>query len=69
VAVWCAFGVASLAGPWVWRVPLQSWMPGRMLAAAMGVLVLGETLSGMQLLAFGLCLAGVVLATFPSRRS
>lgn len=41
VAVWCAFGIASLAGPWVWRVPLQSWMPGRMLAAAMGVLALG----------------------------
>jgi len=36
-------------------------------AAAVGVLVLGETLTGLQLLAFGLCLGGVVLATLPTR--
>ncbi len=34
-------------------------------AAAVGVLVLGETLNGLQLLAFGLCLVGVLLATLP----
>ena len=36
-------------------------------AAAVGVLVLGESLSGVQLLAFSLALAGVVLATLPVR--
>jgi drug/metabolite transporter (DMT)-like permease len=36
-------------------------------AAAVGVLVLGESLSGLQLLAFALALAGVVLATLPFR--
>ena len=36
-------------------------------AALVGVLVLGERLAGIQLLAFGLALAGVVLATLPSR--
>jgi len=37
-------------------------------AALVGVLVLGETLSLMQLLAFALALLGVVLATWPARR-
>ncbi|MDB5871432.1 MAG: protein of unknown function transrane [Ramlibacter sp.] len=36
-------------------------------AALVGVFALGEQLSGVQLLAFGLALAGVVLATFPVR--
>jgi MFS family permease len=43
VAFWSVFGLASLAGPWLWRIPL-TWMPGRMLAAAMGVLALGALL-------------------------
>ena len=34
-------------------------------AALVGVLVLGESLSGLQLLAFALALVGVVLATLP----
>jgi len=38
-------------------------------AALVGVLVLGEPLSGMQVLAFGLALLGVVLATWPARRA
>ncbi|HSV54562.1 MAG TPA: DMT family transporter [Burkholderiaceae bacterium] len=38
-------------------------------AALVGVLVLGETLSGAQLLAFALALLGVLLATLPSRAS
>ncbi len=36
-------------------------------AALVGVLALGERLAGMQLLAFGIALASVVLATLPSR--
>jgi drug/metabolite transporter (DMT)-like permease len=36
-------------------------------AAVVGVLVLGETLRGVQLLAFGIALLGVVLATLPAR--
>jgi len=36
-------------------------------AAAVGVFALGESLSGLQLLAFALALAGVVLATLPVR--
>ena len=36
-------------------------------AALVGVGVLGERLSGMQLLAFGLALTGVVLATLPGK--
>jgi drug/metabolite transporter (DMT)-like permease len=36
-------------------------------AALTGVWLLGESLSGLQLLAFGIALLGVVLATLPSR--
>ena len=36
-------------------------------AAAVGVLVLGESLGGLQLLALAIALAGVVLATAPVR--
>lgn len=36
-------------------------------AALVGVLVLGETLSGLQLLAFAIALTGVLLATLPAR--
>ena len=36
-------------------------------AALVGVLVLGESFSGMQLLAFAIALASVLLATLPSR--
>jgi len=50
---------ASQAGVFTVMLPIA--------AAAVGVLVLGETLTGMQVLAFGLCLSGVVLATLPSR--
>ncbi len=34
-------------------------------AALVGVMVLGETLSGTQMAAFAIALAGVVLATLP----
>ena len=36
-------------------------------AALVGVMVLGESLTGMQLFAFTIALAGVLLATLPSR--
>jgi drug/metabolite transporter (DMT)-like permease len=36
-------------------------------AALVGVLVLGEQLSGVQLLAFSIALLGVLLATLPAR--
>jgi drug/metabolite transporter (DMT)-like permease len=35
-------------------------------AAAVGVLVLGETLSALQWLAFVLALSGLILATMPA---
>ncbi len=38
-------------------------------AALVGVLLLGESLSGTQLLAFAIALAGVLLATLPGRQS
>ena len=38
-------------------------------AALVGVLVLGETLTGMQLLAFAIALLGVLLATLPGRQA
>lgn len=50
---------ASQAGVFTVMLPIS--------AAAVGVLVLGESLSGWQLLAFALCLSGVVLATLPGR--
>lgn len=52
---------ASLAGVFTVMLPLS--------AAAVGVLVLGESLTGSQLLALGLGLAGVLLATLPERKS
>ncbi|MBL8385756.1 MAG: YbfB/YjiJ family MFS transporter [Burkholderiales bacterium] len=44
VAVWLTFGIASLAGPWAWGVPLRRWVPARVLAAALGVLAAGAVL-------------------------
>lgn len=41
IAVWTTFGVASLAGPWVWGRALARWTPGRMLAGAMAMLAAG----------------------------
>lgn len=49
---------ASQAGVFTVMLPIS--------AAAVGVLVLGESLSAWQLLAFALCLSGVVLATLPA---
>ena len=44
IAVWCAFGVASLLGPWLWRGPLQTWLPAQMMAAAIAMLAVGALL-------------------------
>jgi len=52
---------ASQAGVFTVMLPIS--------AAAVGVAVLGETLGGMQMAAFALALAGVLLATLPQRDS
>ncbi|WP_428419554.1 DMT family transporter [Methylibium sp.] len=69
---------ASMATVWLWmtglkHVPASSAGVFTVLlpisAAAVGVLLLGEHVSGIQLGAFALALAGVVLATWPARRN
>jgi drug/metabolite transporter (DMT)-like permease len=52
---------ASQAGVFTVMLPIS--------AAAVGVLFMGERLSGLQLLAFGIALAGLLLATLPGRRA
>jgi drug/metabolite transporter (DMT)-like permease len=65
---------ASVGTVWLWMTGLrvvpaaQAGVYSVLLpiaAALTGVLVLGETLGAMQLLAFGVALLGVVLATLP----
>ena len=67
---------ASVVTVWLWmtglkHVPAASagvftvMLP--ISAAAVGVLFLGESISGLQAAAFALALAGVVLATWPTR--
>ena len=61
---------------WLWMTGLQAVPAAQggiftvvlpISAALVGVLVLGEQLSGLQLLAFAIALASVLLATLPSR--
>ena len=52
---------ASQAGVFTVMLPVS--------AALVGVFVLGERLTGVQLLAFAIALAGVLLATLPARAS
>ncbi len=61
---------------WLWMTGLKSVPAAQagvftvllpVSAAAVGVLALGERLSLLQLLAYGVALAGVLLATLPSR--
>lgn len=68
---------ASVWTVWLWMTGLQTVPAARagvfsvmlpISAALVGVLILGETLSGMQVLAFGIALLGVLLATLPSGR-
>ena len=67
---------ASMWTVWLWMTGLRSVPAAQagvftvllpISAALVGVLALGERLAGLQLLAFGLALAGVLLATLPSR--
>lgn len=69
---------ASVWTVWLWMTGLKTVPAARagvltvmlpISAALVGVGVLGERLSPMQVLAFGLCLAGVVLATLPNRKA
>jgi drug/metabolite transporter (DMT)-like permease len=68
---------ASVGTVWLWMTGLKSVPAAKagvftvmlpISAALVGVLVLGETLRGLQLLAFGIALFGLLLATLPARR-
>ncbi|MCY7371051.1 MAG: DMT family transporter [Polaromonas sp.] len=67
---------ASVWTVWLWMTGLRNVAANQagvftvmlpISAAGVGVLVLGESLSGLQLGAFALALVGVVLATWPAR--
>ena len=67
---------ASVWTVWLWMTGLKTIPAARagvftvmlpISAALVGVLFLGERLTGLQLFAFALCLAGVLLATLPER--
>ncbi|MDQ7954475.1 MAG: DMT family transporter [Rhodocyclaceae bacterium] len=69
---------ASIWTVWLWMTGLRSVPASQagvftvmlpVSAALVGVLVLGEPLSATQIVAFGMALVGVVLATWPSRRA
>ena len=68
---------ASVGTVWLWMTGLRVVPAAQagvysvllpIFTALTGVLVLDETLGALQLLAFGVALLGVVLATLPSRR-
>ena len=68
---------ASIWTVWLWMTGLRSVPASQagvftvmlpVSAALVGVLVLGENLSALQVLAFASALAGVLLATWPGRR-
>ncbi|RYF51173.1 MAG: DMT family transporter, partial [Comamonadaceae bacterium] len=78
--IWALLVVYALAASiwtvWLWMTGLRHVPAAQagvftvmlpVTAAVVGVLVLGESLSPMQLTAFGLALLGVLLATWPSR--
>lgn len=69
---------ASVWTVWLWMTGLKTVAAAKagvftvmlpISAALVGVLALGETLRGVQLLAFAICLGSVVLATLPARAS
>ena len=69
---------ASVWTVWLWMTGLQAVPAAKagvftvmlpISAALVGVMALGESLSGVQLLAFGIALLGVLLATLPARSS
>ncbi len=68
---------ASIWTVWLWMTGLKSVPASQagvftvmlpVSAALVGVFALGEHLSGLQLLAFAIALAGVLLATLPARK-
>ena len=68
---------ASVWTVWLWMTGLKIIPAGQagvftvflpVSAAAVGVVFLGENLSGLQALAFGVALLGVVLATLPTKQ-
>ena len=68
---------ASVWTVWLWMTGLKTVPAGQagvftvflpVSAAAVGVIFLGENLSGLQALAFAVALLGVVLATLPSKQ-
>jgi drug/metabolite transporter (DMT)-like permease len=69
---------ASVWTVWLWMTGLKSVPASQagvftvmlpISAAAVGVLFMGERLTLLQLLAFGIALAGLLLATLPGRRA
>ena len=67
---------ASVWSVWLWMTGLRSVPAAQagvfmvllpISAALVGVLALGETVSTLQIIAFAICLAGVVLATLPTK--
>jgi len=69
---------ASVWTVWLWMTGLKSVPASQagvftvmlpISAAAIGVLFMGERLTGVQMLAFGIALMGLVLATLPARRA
>jgi drug/metabolite transporter (DMT)-like permease len=69
---------ASVWTVWLWMTGLKTVPAAQagvftvmlpISAAAIGVLFMGERLTGIQLLAFGIALLGLVLATLPGQRS
>lgn len=67
---------ASVWTVWLWMTGLQTVPASQagvftvmlpVSAAAIGVLFMGERLTGMQMLAFGIALLGLLLATLPGR--
>ena len=67
---------ASVWSVWLWMTGLRSVPAAKagvfmvllpISAALVGVFALGETVSTLQIFAFAICLAGVVLATMPTR--
>lgn len=69
---------ASVWTVWLWMTGLKSVPASRagvftvmlpISAALVGVLILGETLTALQVIAFAIALAGLLLATLPARRT
>lgn len=81
-AIWALLFFYALAASvwtvWLWMTGLKTVPASRagvftvmlpVSAAAVGVLFMGERLSPMQMLAFGIALLGLILATLPARQS